>query len=92
MTKKFLLITILGIFTIYGCSQKAQEPQEENLFTGESFSYSDITEKVKCEQSGGKAEDGTCSCPKNHKNDGSGFCEAEDGSFGGDIGEALKGQ
>lgn len=78
MTKNFIITTILGIFIIYGCSQKAQENPEGVTYNGESFPIADTVSKVKCTNSGGLADQGTCFCPSNHILDQNGFCAEED--------------
>lgn len=77
MTKNFIMITLLGIFVIYGCSQKAQLKENSVTFNGEAFSIFDTVDQVKCTNSGGKAENGTCYCPSNHIQDENNFCSIE---------------
>ncbi len=78
MTKNFILVTLAGIFIIYGCSQKAQLKDQEVTYNGESFAIFDTVDQVKCTNSGGKAENGICHCPSNHIQDDNNFCSIPD--------------
>ena len=74
MTKKFIFLTLTGIFIIYGCSQKSQEKANTETYSGESFMISDTVSNAKCSQSGGKIDQRICFCPANHRKDSNGFC------------------
>jgi hypothetical protein len=77
MTKNFIMITLVGIFVIYGCSQKAQLKDNGVNYNGEAFSIFDSVDQIKCTNSGGKAENSICHCPSNHIQDDENFCSIE---------------
>lgn len=77
MTKNFIITTIVGIFIIYGCSQKAQLAPQETSYTGETFTITDAIDQIKCTSSGGKVEQNTCFCPSKYIKDDNNLCTPE---------------